>query len=342
MTRALALPEESQFRAEIQAINKFQQIVHANMIAGMDYGIIPGTTKPTLLKPGAEKIAKLLGLADQYQVVDKIEDWGKPMFHYQIKCQLVHIETGVVISEGLGECNSMESKYRWRWVNERDLPTGTDKTTLVSQRREAKTGGHWLVYRLENDDIYSQVNTILKMAKKRALVDASLSAGRLSDVFTQDMEDIGIIESDAVVVEAQAETVDKSKHWCSIHGTEFFKRGKMKGYAHPIGDSGEWCNEGEAKPEPTPDAAQSVSSPIESKVSGDVSTEQDSPIELDWLREQLAGARWSERTAISWLKSKANYQGVDFTGSLADIVRRMSKEQAEFFCKEIKSRIEIA
>jgi len=46
--------------------------------------------------------------------------------------------------------------------------------------------------RVENEDIYSQVNTILKMAKKRALVDAALSAGRLSQVFTQDIEDMGL------------------------------------------------------------------------------------------------------------------------------------------------------
>ena len=34
---------------------------------------IPGTNKPTLLKPGAEKIAKLLGLADSYEIMDRQE-----------------------------------------------------------------------------------------------------------------------------------------------------------------------------------------------------------------------------------------------------------------------------
>jgi hypothetical protein len=72
-----------------------------------------------------------------------------------------------------------------------------DKSKLVSQERHSKTGGHWTAYRLDNEDIYSQVNTILKMAKKRALVDAALSAGRLSDVFTQDIEDMpDIVESE--------------------------------------------------------------------------------------------------------------------------------------------------
>ena len=59
MEQALALPDEQSFKKSLEAINNFQRIVRANMIDGHDYGTIPGTPKPTLLKPGAEKIAKL-------------------------------------------------------------------------------------------------------------------------------------------------------------------------------------------------------------------------------------------------------------------------------------------
>jgi hypothetical protein len=144
--------------------------------------------------------------------MDKSEDWQKPFFRYLIKCRLVHVASGAVISEGLGECNSMESKYRWRWVGDRDLPSGIDKSKLVSQERRSKTGGHWTVYRLDNEDIYSQVNTILKMAKKRALVDAALSAGRLSDVFTQDIEDIpGLAQQEEYTTESAAQRSRKEQ-----------------------------------------------------------------------------------------------------------------------------------
>lgn len=215
-TTALALPEEQQFRTAIQAINQFQKTVHANMVPGQDYGIIPGTDKPTLLKPGAEKIAKLLGLADQYEVMDRQEDWKVGFFRYFIKCRLVHVNTGVTISEGLGECNSMESKYRWRESKRKCPECGTE--SIIKGKKEY--GGGWICFkkqggcgakfddgdssieqqkvgRVENDDIYTQVNTILKMAKKRALVDAALSAGRLSNVFTQDIED-GVLEGTVV------------------------------------------------------------------------------------------------------------------------------------------------
>jgi hypothetical protein len=45
-------------------------------------------------------------------------------------------------------------------------------------------------YRVPNDDIFTLVNTILKMAEKRALVAATLIGCNASDYFTQDMEDI--------------------------------------------------------------------------------------------------------------------------------------------------------
>jgi len=206
---ALTLPDPDIFLGKLQEINKFQNIVHANLIPNQDFGVIPGTMKPTLLKPGAEKIAKLLNLADEYEIMDKIEDWDRPLFHYTIKCLLRHIGSGIVVSEGVGECNSMEAKYRWR-ESKRVCPI-CGASAIIKGKEQY--GGGWLCFKkmggcgkawpdgapeivsqqvgqVENEDIYSQVNTILKMAKKRALVDAALSAGRLSNIFTQDMEDI--------------------------------------------------------------------------------------------------------------------------------------------------------
>lgn len=207
--QSLALPDEQTFTQELEAINRFQRVAHARMIEGHDFGVIPGTSKPTLLKPGAEKIAKLLGLADTYEILDRQEDWQRPFFRYLIKCRLTHLGAGATISEGLGECNSMEDKYRWR-ESKRKCPY-CDAEAII--KGKAEYGGGWLCFgkkggcgakfndgdpdiegqtigRVENEDIYSQVNTLVKMAKKRALVDAALSAGRLSDVFTQDIEDI--------------------------------------------------------------------------------------------------------------------------------------------------------
>jgi hypothetical protein len=33
-----------------------------------------------------------------------------------------------------------------------------------------------------------------------------------------------------------------SEYWCKEHDEEWFKKGRMTGYGHPIGDTGQWCH----------------------------------------------------------------------------------------------------
>ena len=206
--RAYVLPDKSQLKRDLQDINEFQNIVHANLISDIDYGTIIGTNKPTLYKSGAEKIVKLLRLSDRYEILPPSkEDWDKPFFYYQIRCTLTYEATGEVVSEGLGSCNSYEDKYRYRWLWPGDVPDGADKAKMVTRR--TKKGG--LQYRVDNDEVFTIVNTLLKMAKKRALIDAALSAGRLSNAFTQDIEDIKAGMEDEDVVDAEVEDVTEKE-----------------------------------------------------------------------------------------------------------------------------------
>jgi hypothetical protein len=181
----------------LKKIQTFQSVVQKTLKKDQDYGVIQGTQKPTLLKPGAEKILMLLGLTSEYVIDGEVEDYERGIFAYRVRCILY--SNGIKITEGLGSCNSKEDKYRWRWVNEEDIPAGVDPTTLKS-----KTNNYGKVkYRIENDDICSQANTILKMAKKRAQIDATLTVGSLSEIFTQDVEDMAEF--------AQKETMDNMK-----------------------------------------------------------------------------------------------------------------------------------
>ena len=77
--------------------------------------------------------------------------------------------------------------------------------------------------------------------------------------------------AEEMLTEAKTETKSKG-HWCAEHQVVFFKKGKMKSYAHPIGDTGEWCHEHieptpEAKPEPS-NAPQSNSTPPQEETNG--------------------------------------------------------------------------
>ena len=207
------LPPAERVKQKIAEIDAFQELVRRYLKPGLDYGVIPGTgKKPTLLKPGAEKVDKLLDLSDNYEIIEKTEDWNKPFFNYLIRCELRLIGSNILVSSGMGSCNSMESKYRYRWLWPSDVPE-TKRAGMVTRTINVK-GRRQTQYRVDNDDICSQVNTILKMAKKRAHIDATLSAARLSELFTQDIEDLvpeetlnnGDDENDRIAEEAAQAT----------------------------------------------------------------------------------------------------------------------------------------
>lgn len=135
----------------LDKISQFQLIIQNTLKPNMDFGVIPGTTKPTLLKPGAEKILMLMGLTSEYHVTERIQDYDKGFFAFTVRCELY--KNGQKITEGVGHCNTKEKKY-------------------------------------VNQDAYTLANTCLKMAKKRAQIDATLTVASLSEVFTQDIEDM--------------------------------------------------------------------------------------------------------------------------------------------------------
>lgn len=183
-------------------IKQLQEFVQSVMVEGEDYGKIPGTPKPTLLKPGAEKLCEIYGLAPTMEVTNRVEDWEKGFFHYEVKARLISKRTGIVVAEGVGSCNSRESRYADRWTPEWKL-RGEDLTGL-KWREKKNDKGTYKEYKIQNDDPYTLVNTILKMAKKRALVDAALSATRSSGIFTQDVEDMNLPQADKPQPQAAA------------------------------------------------------------------------------------------------------------------------------------------
>jgi len=179
-------------KKKLVQIQAFQLFVQKNLTKGKDYGIIKGVSKkPSLWKPGAEKVIKLMDLAGTWEFVDRLEEWpegGIPFFNYTIKYKAVSLLTDQVVEEGIGSANSMESKFRFRWVPKKDVPAGVSLDDLPTRKRTGRYG-EYVQYRIESEDIASLQNSILKMAKKRAMVDAALAVGRLSDIFTQDLED---------------------------------------------------------------------------------------------------------------------------------------------------------
>jgi len=175
------------FKKTIEKIAQWQHLVQTNLKEGKDYGTIPGTSKPTLYKSGAEKIIMLGKLRSTFEILDETKDWENEFFQFEIRWNLWVGE--VIIAQGVGLCSSKEDKYRYRWVNENRLTNNVNKDSLPYRVKSGKYG-EYKQYRVENEDICSMANTILKMAKKRAEIDAALLVGSLSELFTQDVEDL--------------------------------------------------------------------------------------------------------------------------------------------------------
>lgn len=205
--KGLAVLEERSI-VEVKAqVDKIQSLMKDVMKEGEHYGpSFPGDKKKNLLKPGADKLTFVFRLAPEFEV--EREDLPNGHREYRIKTILRNMASGKLVGQGLGSCSTMESKYRWRHAAKKCPNCGME--AIIKGKEEY--GGGWVCFKkkggcgstfndddstivnqetgkLENPDIADVYNTILKIAKKRSYVDATITATAASDIFTQDAED---------------------------------------------------------------------------------------------------------------------------------------------------------
>jgi len=191
----------------VERLDVIRDAMQTAMTRDVDYGVIPGTgTKPTLLKPGAEKLGVLFQL--DVQLVNE-KHWG-PGDHLTVTSQatVFHFPTGARLGYGEGICSTREKKYAVR--NEQRKCPDCGKATVI--KGKAEYGGGWLCFKkkggcgakwpdgaeviesqttgeVENPDLPDSWNTVVKMAEKRARIDAVLAVTGASALFTQDLDD---------------------------------------------------------------------------------------------------------------------------------------------------------
>lgn len=147
----ISLEDIRELKSQYDLFRKLQRDV---LEEGIDYGFPAGRRspeqKPSLYKSGAEKLLRLFNLSPSFEIISEKET--DDFIMYKFKC-ILRSATGRPIGEGYGACNSRE-KQGW------------------------------------NANPWAFQNNILKMAKKRSLVDAVLTGLGASNVFTQDIEDL--------------------------------------------------------------------------------------------------------------------------------------------------------
>lgn len=186
-----------------------QDAMKSAMQDGQHFGKIPGCgDKPTLLQPGAQTILLLFRMNPDYET--DVIDLDRGHREYRIKCRLTN-SSGEFIGAGVGSCSTMEGKWRFRvapkQLTDREVPKGYwDLRKTDPKAAQALLGGNgfstkknesgiWMIAegtseKVEHDNPADYYNTCFKMAKKRALVDATLTRTAASDIFTQDVEDL--------------------------------------------------------------------------------------------------------------------------------------------------------
>lgn len=180
-----------EIRAQVQRI---QQVMRAVMKDKVHYGIVPGTPKPSLWKPGAEVLAATFHIAVSYRT-DDLSD--SDCVRYRVAAIGTHQGTGITMGEGMGEASSNEEKYKWKAAaGDREFEATDSERRRIKWRRGDRGEYETKQVRSEPADV---ANTILKMACKRAQVAMILNVTAASDCFTQDLEDLPDGVREAVV-----------------------------------------------------------------------------------------------------------------------------------------------
>ena len=147
----------------------------------VDYGRIPGCgDKDTLLKPGGEKVLLGFGLAVLVDRIEVIREGN--VLSYRVILTAVSGD-GIIRGSGVGEASTGENKYAWQIA---ECQAHYDETAPVDRQKKYRGEDFQLQVRTNPDD---KRNTVLKMSKKRAMVDLALGTCGASEFFAQDLED---------------------------------------------------------------------------------------------------------------------------------------------------------
>ncbi len=142
----------AEMTASFKFLKDYAALVKSNLVKDVDYGkAYSKSKKVVLLKSGMEKVLLSYGLYAELTELKEIIDFKLTFVFYKFKATL-KTKTGSIISIGYGSCNSKE-------------------TSKV------------------NKNFFDNINTVMKIAIKRAKMDAALGLGALSGQFTQDYGD---------------------------------------------------------------------------------------------------------------------------------------------------------
>jgi len=175
----------------LQTARTIQTVMQSVMKENVHYGIIPGCKQPSLYKAGSEALLSTFRIAVE-PIVEEFtsrDEHGRVReIRYRVKCVGRHIGTNYEVGYGVGECSTGEDKYAWRRaVCDEEYDAADEADRRIKWGKWQNKVQQTKQIRMSPADMS---NTVLKMAKKRAQIDLTLTALGCSDIFAQDLEDL--------------------------------------------------------------------------------------------------------------------------------------------------------
>ncbi|MDP2652475.1 MAG: hypothetical protein Q8Q08_00410, partial [Candidatus Omnitrophota bacterium] len=154
-----------------QSIALLRGLVKDTLVRGRDFGSVPGVQGEFLWDPGASIIISSYSCRPGERRMIHFVD-NKEEISAVIEVPLVSFATGTVVATGLGAASTSETKYKYRWVYN---PAEWGYTEDAIKTLKTKEWNDKTQYRIPNPEHGDLVNTIVKMASKRAESDAAQS-----------------------------------------------------------------------------------------------------------------------------------------------------------------------
>ena len=277
--RIVMAPEEAK-----ELDDALRAMMKAVLREGVDYGVIPGTgTKPTLLKPGAEKLLQWFGFGHTVEVTETERDPDGRWAGVTYRCTVTK-----AMPDGSTVTAAMCEGYAG-YDEDRFFLTATDARRKAEEKERANANRYQrnvnpAKWETITSDYRAPRNSVVKMCQKRALVGAALQATSASTLFTQDVEDLPGTPDTTVATAAKAvilglpdDVRDALDQWY-----------RAQRWGNPDSwDADQWCaalvQAGKLSaiapaPQPAPDAAPATPAPPAPRPSA------------EWLDEALAQA----------------------------------------------------
>ncbi len=151
------------------SLSLLRELVTEVLVKGRDYGKVPGIQAEFLWDPGASQIIASfnchVGPRRFLSFVDDVQKIAVVM-----EVPLIHTPSGAEVGSGIGAASTLETKHKYRWVdNPREWGFGEEAIkSMKTKNQDGRT-----VYRVVNPEHDELLNTVIRMASKRAEVDAA-------------------------------------------------------------------------------------------------------------------------------------------------------------------------